>query len=288
MKKQPEQSVPRSRFDAGHMFDFPSPNAARSESSARALLEHSFVQCKRLLLRWSRDPATMIQALLYPALTLVMFRLVLGDSVSAATGQPAIYGNVPLIALVGAMFGSVVSAVGLKLERKSGLLSRFWTLPVHRASGLVGRMLAEAVRVFATTVLIVAVGMLLGFRFNQGLPAAVAMMLVPVLFGMGFAVMVTALATISGDAPLVELVSILCTLLMFFNSGFVPVFAYPTWLQPIVQYQPMSCAVDAMRGLSLGGPVLEPLLQTTAWSLGLIAIFLYPAIRGYRRAAATG
>lgn len=288
MSNHSEQAVPRSHFDPGHMFDFPAPNSARPEGSARALVEHSLLQCKRLLLRWSRDPTTMIQALLYPALTLVMFRLVLGDSVTAATGQPAIYGNVPLIALVGAMFGSVVSAVGLKLERKNGLLSRFWTLPVHRASGLVGRMLAEAVRVFVTTLLIVAVGMVLGFRFNQGVLAAVAMLLLPVLFGMGFAVMVTALATVAGDAPLVELVSIVATLLMFFNSGFVPVFAYPAWLQPIVQYQPMSCAVDAMRGLSLGGPVLEPLLLTAAWSLGMIALFLYPAIRGYRRAAASG
>jgi ABC-2 type transport system permease protein len=230
----------------------------------------------------------MIQSLLYPALTLLMFRIVLGDSITAATGQPSIFGTVPMITLVGAMFGSIVSAVGLKGEKQNGLLSRFWTLPVHRASGLVGRMLAEAVRVLATTLVILAVGIALGFRFNQGVFAGLGLLLLPIIFGMGFAVMVTALATVSGDAPLVEIVSIAATLLMFFNSGFVPVSAYPPWLQPIVAAQPMSCAIDAMRGLSLGGPVMEPLLQTLAWSLGTIAVFLYPAIRGYRRAAATG
>ena len=186
--------------------------------------------------------------------------------------------------LVGAMFGSIASAVGLRGERKSGLLGRFWTLPAHRASGLVGRMIAEAVRVLLTTIVIIGVGYAVGFRFTQGPLAAVAMILLPIAFGIGFAVMVTALATMSENVPLVELVSIGCTLLMFFNSGFVPTMAYPVWLQPVIAAQPMSVAVDAMRGLSLGGPVLVPVLKMLAWSAGMIAVFLYPAIRGYRRA----
>lgn len=269
-------------------LDFPEPNLHFAENSVRALWTHSLIQCTRLLKRWARDPSTMIQALLYPALTLLMFRIVLGNSISAATGSPSVYGTVPMIALVGAMFGSIVSAVGLKGEKKSGLLSRFATTPMHRASGLLGRMMAEAIRVFATTIVIVAVGMAIGFRFNQGIPSAIALLLLPIAFGIGFAVMVTFLATIAGESPLVEVVSIGCTLLMFFNSGFVPVAAYPPWLQPVVAAQPMSCAVDAMRGLSLGGPVLVPVLQTLAWALGMVAVFLYPAIRGYKRAAETG
>ncbi|WP_433606600.1 ABC transporter permease [Prescottella agglutinans] len=273
---------------ADGMFAFPLPTETWPESSAKALWTHSLIQCKRLLMRWSRDPSTMIQALLYPALTLVMFRIVIGNTVTAATGQPAVYGQVPMIILVGAMFGSIVSAVGLRAERKTGLLSRFWTLPIHRAAGLVGRMMAEAVRVFLTTLVILAVGFVLGFRLTQGILPSILLLVLPIVFGMGFAMMVTALATVAGDAPLVELVSISCTLLMFFNSGFVPVMAYPTWLQPVVAAQPMSCAIDAMRALALGGPTLVPVLQTLAWSIGMIAAFLYPAIRGYRRAAETG
>lgn len=269
-------------------LDFPEPTNLRPESSLGALFEHSRIQAKRLLTRWSRDPTTMIQAVLYPALMLLMFRVVLGDSISMATGQSAVYGQVPLIALIGAMFGSIVSAVGLKQERINGLLSRFWTLPTHRAAGLVGRMMAEVVRVFLTTLVIIAMGFALGFRFNEGPLAAAGLILIPIVFGLGFAVMITFLATIAGDAPLVELVSILCTLLLFFNSGFVPVQAYPPWLQPVVAAQPMSCAVDAMKALALGGPTLTPVLQTLAWSLGMMVVFLYPAIRGYRRASSSG
>ncbi|MDV6229795.1 MULTISPECIES: ABC transporter permease [Rhodococcus] len=267
---------------------FPEPNMVLGERSVRALWTHSLIQAKRLLMRWMRDPSTMIQALLYPALMLVMFRVVLGNSISAATGAPAIYGQVPMIALVGAMFGSIVSAVGLKGERKSGLLSRFWTTPTHRAAGLLGRMIAEAVRVLVTTIVITLAGVAMGFRFTQGIPAGILLILVPIVFGIGFAVMVTFLATVAGDAPLVEVVSIFATLLMFFNAGFVPVLAYPPWLQPVVAAQPMSVAVDAMRNLAMGGPVLTPVLQTLAWSLGMAVVFLIPAIRGYKKASSDG
>jgi len=277
-----------SPYNTHTTFAYPPPDRVRPENSFRALWEHSRLQCGRLLLRWARDPATMIQALIYPALTLVMFRIVLGDSITAATGRPSIFGTVPMIVLVGAMFGSVVSAVGLRAERDSGLLGRFYTLPIHRSAGLVGRLMAEIVRVFITSLVIFAAGVAMGFRFTQGPGATVLIFLVPLLFGLGFALMVTVLATIPGRIPLVEIVSILCTLLMFFNSGFVPVMAYPTWLQPVVANQPMSCAIDTMRALAVGGPVAEPFLKTLAWSLGTVVVFVVPAVRGYRRAAQEG
>ncbi|WP_067646969.1 ABC transporter permease [Nocardia harenae] len=259
-----------------------------AENSLRSWAAHSLLQCKRLLLVWARDPGTTIQTLVYPALTLLMFKVVLGDSITSATGMPSIYGQVALLTLIAAMTGSVVSALGFKAEKATGLLGRFWTMPVHRAAGLTGRMLAEALRVLVTTLFVILVGFTLGFRFDQGPLAALGLIGIPVLFGMGFAVLVTALATISEGVMLVNIIGIMNTLLMFFNSGFVPVFAYPTWLQSTVQNQPMSCAIEAMRGLSYGGPVAEPLLKTVLWTVALIAVFAYPAVRGYQRAAETG
>lgn len=258
-----------------------------AEDSRQALVTHSLLQTQRLLTRWVRDPFTMLQAIGYPALMLIMFNAVLGISVTKATGINAVYGYAPMIALVGSMFGSIASGMQLKMEWKRGLLARFWILPVHRASGLVSRLLAEAVRILLTTVLILTVGYLLGFRFNQGVLAGIALVCVPLLMGLGFATMVTALSVNAAKLPLVEILSLVSSLLMFFNSGFVPTAAYPTWLQGFVGNQPMSTAIDSMKGLSLGGPVAEPLIKTTLWSLGMIVVFAWPAIRGYRKAAGT-
>ncbi|MFR9752320.1 ABC transporter permease [Nocardia sp. 004] len=260
----------------------------RREATLRNWAVHSLLQCKRLLLVWARDPATTIQTLVYPALTLLMFRIVLGDSITAFTGQPSIYGQVALLTLVAAMSGAVVSALGFKVEKAAGLLGRFWTMPIHRAAGLTGRLLAEGVRVLITTLCVIGVGMLLGFRFQQGPVAAIALIGIPVLFGLAFAILVTALATITEGVMLVNVIGVINTLLMFFNTGFVPAFAYPSWLRATIENQPMSCAIDAIRGLSYGGPVAEPMLKTLVWSLGIVAVCAYPAIRGYRRAAETG
>jgi len=259
--------------------------APQSERAPSAWVRHSLIQCKRLLLVWARDPATTIQTLIYPALTLLMLRVVLGDSISEATGMPSVYGTVPMITLVAAMSGAVVSALGFKTEQATGLLGRFWTMPIHRAAGLTGRLLAEAIRVLITTLFVIVVGICIGFRFWNGPLAALAMIALPVLFGIAFAVLVTALATISEGVMLVNIIGIVNTLLMFFNSGFVPVMAYPGWLQSTVANQPMSTAIDAMRGLCWDGPVAVPLLKTLAWTLGAIVLFAYPAIRGYRRSA---
>ncbi|MFD4183641.1 ABC transporter permease, partial [Rhodococcus sp. NPDC058514] len=252
----------QTREPASPIETFPSVTEAHDEKSGSALYAHSLLQTGRLMRGWLRDPFTMLQAIVYPAVTLLMFWAVLGISITKATGVNSVYGQAPLITLVGAMFGSIASGLSLKKEWKTGLLARFWMLPIHRAAGLVSRLLAESIRIMVTTVLIVAVAIPLGFRFNQGFLAAIGMLFVPLLLGLGFATLVTMLSVMAAKAPLVELLSLLCTLLMFFNSGFVPTAAYPTWLQTFVENQPMSTAIDAMKGLTLGGAVAEPLIKT--------------------------
>jgi ABC-2 type transport system permease protein len=216
-----------------------------------------------------------------------MFRVAFGDTVTAYSGQNAVYGMVPLLMLVAAMSGAMVSGIKLVGEYSGGLLSRFATLPMHRAAGLVGRLLAEALRVLITSLFVLVVGLFLGFRFTQGIWAGLLMLALPIMFGTAFAIMVTALAAVARSASLVSLIGIVNTLLMFFNSGFVPVSAYPSWLQGAVRYQPMSCVIDAMHGLAGGGSIAEPLGLAVAWSAGIVLVFLYPAILLLRRAAET-
>ncbi|MBB5911540.1 ABC-2 type transport system permease protein [Nocardia transvalensis] len=251
----------------------------------RLLVPQTVIQTRRLLVRWRRDPLTMAQSLIFPALLLVMLNTVLGRQISAFSGADALYGSVPMVTLVSVMSGSLAGAITLGRERDDGLLARFWVLPVHRASGLLARILAEGARILACTLVLFGIGMLLGFRFQQGLPAAVALVGVPLMYGLGFATIVTTVAAYSAKPALVEAISLGSSLLMFFSTGFVPLAAYPSWAKPIVAHQPMSYAVDAMRGLSLGGPVRGPLLATVAWSAGAVVVFAIPAVVGYRRAS---
>jgi len=170
-------------------------------------------------------------------------------------------------------------------ERANGLLSRFWVLPVHRASSLLSRLAADAIRIVVTTAVILVAAMVLGLRFEQGAIHALAWLLIPVPFGVAFTVFVFTVALHSAKTIAVEATEIIWGFLMFFSTGFVPLDQYPGWMQPVVEHQPVSYAVEAMRGLAIGGPVAAPTLGLLVWSTGLAAACAIPMAIGYRKAS---
>jgi ABC-2 type transport system permease protein len=215
----------------------------------------------------------------------VAVNTVFGRQISSISGHSALYGSVPMVAVVATISGSSVGAIGLIRERADGLLARLWVLAVHRASGLLSRIVAEAVRILLTTVVILCAGVLLGLRFHQGLLTFLAWLIVPVIFGVAFATFVITVALYSAKTTLVEAISLLNMLAIFFCTGFVPLEYYPQWIQPVVAHQPMSYAVEAMRGLSLGGPILWPMIATLLWAGGIVAVCVVPLMFGYRKAS---
>jgi ABC-2 type transport system permease protein len=159
---------------------------------------------------------------------------------------------------------------------------------VHRASGLVSRLAAEAVRIVVTTAIILCAGLVLGFRFQQGFLESLAWFFIPAVWGLAFTMVVITLALYAANTIVVEATEVVWGMLMFFSSGFVPVDQYPSWLQPIVRNQPMSNAIEVMRGLSVGGPVRAPMIATLLWSAGIAAACVIPMAIGYRRASTRG
>ena len=258
------------------------------ENSPKQLLPQVLVLTGRILRRWSRDPATLVQSLVMPAGFLVALDIVLGDVLEQVTGASGLYSQVPLVALVGGMTGAIIGAVGIMREREVGLLSRFWVVPVHRAAGLLARLLADFIRIVLITLGVLCVGLALGFRFEQGVPAAVAWVFMPALFGVALSAAVLTLALFSANTIVPQATEILIAMLMFFSIGFVPLDQYPEWLQPIVEHQPVSYTIEAMRGLALEGPVAEPVLFSVLWSAGIFAVCAVPLAIGFRRASKRG
>lgn len=259
-----------------------------SENAPRRLVPHTWVLTNRILRRWSRDPATVFESLVIPIVLLVTLDIVLGDAISQVSGHSALYGSVPLVAMVGAMTGGMIGGIGLMGERADGLLSRLWVLPVHRASGLLARLAADVVRIVVLTACILCTGLVLGFRFRQGILESVAWLFIPACLGLAFSAIVITIALYAPSTIMVEATEVIWAALMFFSTGFMPLEQYPEWIQPVVQHQPVSCAVDVMRGLSLGGPVLAPLVGMLLWTAGIVAACAIPMAIGYRKASRRG
>jgi len=248
----------------------------------------TLVQARRLLVRWTREPVVLVQSLIFPTFLLVVYKWVIGKSLLDLTGGDSLYGLVPMCAIAGALFGAIGTGAAIPDERAAGLLSRLWALPTHRASALLGRLLAEAARALVGSSVIAIVGVALGLRITTGLPQAIAFVFVPVLSVIGFAAVIVALAVRANGKNIITGLSTLCFLLLFFNTGMVPIDVFPGWMQPLIKAQPMSPAIELMRGLAEGGPTLWPFIQTLSWTLGLLAVFGPMAVRGYRAAAESG
>ena len=253
-----------------------------------SLAVESLLFAGRLLTRWRREPVVPIQALLFPTILLITYKLLVGESMMTITGADSLYGLVPMCAVAGAMLGALGAGLAIPAERKSGMLTKFWMLPVHRASALTGRLLAEAARTLVGTALITAVGVGLGLRFNGGWLAVIPFILVPVLVVVVFAMAVIAVAVRSENPATLTWLGMVPVGAVFCSAGTPPVEMLPPWIQPVIQLQPMWPTIESMRALAQGDPALWPLLLTFAWAIGLAAVIGPLAVRGYRAAAEFG
>lgn len=256
--------------------------------SLTSFVSHSASEAGRLLRRWRRDPIVAVQALLFPTFLLIVYKLLIGKAVLAVTGHDSLYGLVPMCAVVGAVFGTLGAGLALPAERESGVLTRLWVQPVHRASTVAGRLVAEAARTTASAVVLTLFGVALGLRFSYGWIAALGFVLVPVAISAGMATLVIAIAARADGKAMVTWLGAGCVLLLFLNTGVAPAGVFPGWLQPVVRFSPISPTIEAMRALAEGGPVLSPLWQAGLWAGVLVAVFAPAAVRGYRAAAEAG
>ncbi|KZS85913.1 peptide ABC transporter permease [Mycobacterium persicum] len=255
------------------------------ENSVRLLVEQTLLQTKRLLIRWARDYVTVVGAIVLPILFMVVLNIVLGNLAYAVTHDSGLYSIVPLISIGAAITGSTFVAIDLMRERSMGLLSRLWVVPVHRASGLIARILANAVRTLFTTLVMLGTGVVLGFRFRQGVIPSLMWVSVPVILGIAIAAIVTTVALYTAQTVVVEGVELVQAIAIFFSTGLVPLNSYPGWIQPVVAHQPVSYAIAAMRGYAMGGPVLSPMIGMLVWTIGICVACAVPMAIGYRRAS---
>jgi ABC-2 type transport system permease protein len=259
-----------------------------ARSPLRALLSESLVIAGQHFTHWRRDPLVPIQALAFPTFLLITYYLLIGKSVLRITGTDALYGLVPTCAIAGAFSGALAVGMTLPFERNTGLISRLWAMPIHRASALTGRLIAEAARTLVSTALITAVGIGLGLRFQGGVLELLLYLLVPVMVVLVFAMAVIAVAVRAKDGTVLIWLGLPAITAVFASSGSPPVETLPSWMWPLLRLQPMDPIVESMRVLAQGGLPWWPLLWGVVWTVVLGAIVGPLAVRGYRAAAESG
>lgn len=239
----------------------------------------------RNLLRYRRVPQLLVFSTIQPVMFVLLFVFVFGGAI-APNGSTSDYANflIPGILVQTTAFGGSGTAVGLAQDLSTGIIDRFRSLPMARSAVLAGRTYADSARNVFVVFLMIGVGYLVGFRFQNGFAGAVGAILLVVAFGfalswifalVGLTVRDPETAQVAGFLPLFPLV--------FASSVFVPVETMPGWLQPFAEHQPVTVTVDAVRGMSQGGPILGPTLRALLWIGAILVVFVPLAVRQYRR-----
>jgi ABC transporter DrrB family efflux protein len=165
------------------------------------------------------------------------------------------------------------------------LLERFRSLPMARSAVLSGRTVADLSRNVFVVILMVAVGMAVGFRVHTNMYGLLAGMVLVLLFGFAMSWIFAFVGLAVGDPETAQAASFpVLAPLVFASSAFVPVENMPGWLQVFAEHQPVSVTASAVRALVLGGPTASLVWQAVAWSVGILTVFGPLAVARYRRA----
>ncbi|HEX6933491.1 MAG TPA: ABC transporter permease, partial [Streptosporangiaceae bacterium] len=182
-------------------------------------------------------------------------------------------------------FGASQTGVAIAEDLATGMIDRFRSLPISGAAVLAGRVAADALRNVFVVVLMIAVGVAIGFRFHAGLPAALAAVGLAAVTGVAFSWLNLLLGLVVRDAETAGLAGLFPVVILFFTSSvLVPVGTMPGWLQAFARANPITVITVALRALCLGGPTARPVAEAAAWLAGLLAFIIPVAIVRYRHA----
>ena len=253
---------------------------------ARRGVSDTLTLTRRDVMIWGRNPAFLVFVIIQPVMFVLLFRYVFGGAIKV--NVPGGYVNylMPGIIAQSAAFASFGTAIALARQIQRGVISRFRAMPMARSAVLLGRLIADTLRLLVTLLVILGVGYAVGFRFENGFVPAVLMIVLGTAFGVAICTVSAFVGLAIRDEESVGSFGLIWLFpLTFVSAAFVPVQSMPGWLQAFAKNQPVTIVVDEMRALALGGPLTQHAWQSALWLAGIVAVFVPLAVRAYRRAS---
>jgi ABC-2 type transport system permease protein/oleandomycin transport system permease protein len=242
---------------------------------------------QRNLWHFVRQPDLLLFSTIQPVMFVLLFVYVFGGAIEPSLPQGVEYVDylLPGILVQSVAFRSSQTAVGLAEDLQRGVMDRFRSMPMSRSAVLTGRTFADLIRNTVIVVMMIVVGFLVGFSFQNGVLPALGSIGVILVFGYALSWVFAAIAFAADGAEAAQSAGFVAIFpLVFASSVFVPVDTMPSWLRWFAENSPVSVTADAARNLALGGPVASDVIQSLAWSAGIAVVFGAIAVRLYERA----
>jgi ABC-2 type transport system permease protein len=270
----------------GHAFPKISESAA---TGVGGLFSEIAWVCYRSLRKLSRNPFLLMFTLLMPLIWLGLFSQTFGTLFSRAAssgGAPALpYDYIavllPGIAIMTAIQSAAQSGFAMVTDIETGFMDKFFVAPIRRSSVLIGKLLADGIRMAAQAgiVLVIAYVFTLAFHwripFATGLPGDVVIVVLAAAFGVAFSGLSNSVALFTKSTESFPL--------LFLSTAMVPLALLPGWVQTFSSYNPVSYVATAARTMILSGYNWTEIGQAFA-AIAIIGILLNGlAVVAFRR-----
>ena len=267
-----------------------------------AISDGIVVAYRNLVTLW-RVPTVLVFELVQPIMFVLLFTFIYANQLSARVLGPIDYVLflMPGIFVQNAIFGSTTTAIGIADDLKKGIIDRFRSLPMARSAVLAGRTTADLGKNLILVLLVIGVGYLVGFRFQNGLLGALGVVVLVLAVSFTFSWISATVGLLLKEVEAVQAaVFTLIFPIVFVSSAFVPVAGMASWLQPIAEHNPVTYWCNLARYLALGDigipvvpagspngvPIDTPeglMIKSALWIAGLLIVFVPLSIRLYRK-----
>jgi ABC-2 type transport system permease protein len=224
----------------------------------------------RAVLKIRHVPEQLFDVTAFPIMNLLMFTYLFGGALAGSPGDYVQF-VLPGILVMSVVMITMYTGVAVNTDIEKGVFDRFRSLPIWRPSAMVGYLLGDALRYTIASVVMLTVGLILGYRPAGGAGGVVAGIALLLVFSFALSWIWTMFGLLLRSEKTVMSVSVMVIFpLTFLSNVFVDPRTMPGWLQVFVNNSPITHLASAVRGLMAGG---WPAAEIT-WSLGWSALFL--------------
>ncbi len=255
-----------------------------SRSSFALALSDCRVLIGRNVKHITRNPEMLIQAVSLPLVLLLLFRFMFGGAISVPDMAYIDY-LLPGLVVVSIGFNSTTTVVGVASDLTQGLVERFRSMPMVGPAVLVGHVVAGVLRSLISLVVMVAVGLAIGFRPSGDVLGWLGAIGLLALFATGVFWLATLLGSIAKTVEGAGGLGMILVFIPYASSALVPTASMPSAMRVVVDNQPVTVLIDAVRGLMNGTALGSTGWLALAWWVVITALAAYFAVRKFHQRA---
>jgi ABC-2 type transport system permease protein len=265
---------------------------ARLGGRFRQAVRDVVVLTMRNLVHLAREPLQLSDVTIQPVLFTLLFVYVFGAGVVVPRSTYTDFAIAGLLAM-NLTTSAIGTAVGLSTDLSTGVIDRFRTLPIWKPAVLVGRSMTDLLSAAVCAAIVIATGLLVGWRPDASIGSTLAGVGIFLLFSYALSWGCACLGLVSQNAESAQGLGLVILFpLAIVSNALVPTARMPALLRTIANWNPVSAVTAAARQL-FGNPnpsaaihawpMQHPVAASLLWSLAMLAVFAPLASALYRR-----